>query len=211
MSIDKIVEEREINEVLHFTTNKGLLGILDSKGLSSRARLSKNDRLEFILNYNSGTRKDTDWLDFVNLSISRINSSFFNSSGKWHSENIWWCILSFKPEILSHAGVVFTTTNNIYTSVTRSPGCEGLEKMFETNITQWRARVVTRAPELPKNYPTCEQAEVLYPKVVSTEYLQCIYVKDEESFDQVQAQIVATSHSSIEVILDADMFHGKIK
>jgi hypothetical protein len=211
MSIDKIIEERKINEVLHFTTNKGLLGILDSKGLSSRVRLSENDRLEFILKYNSGTRKDTDWLDFVNLSISRINSSFFNSSGQWHSKDIWWCILSFKPEIISHSGVFFTTTNNIYTGVIRSSGCEGLEKMFEENIIHWRRRSVSRAPELPKSYPTCEQAEVLYPKVVSTEYLECIYVKDEESFDQVHAQIVAACHADIKVILDADMFHGKIK
>lgn len=209
MSIDKIISDREITEILHFTTNKGLLGILDSKGLTSRARLAENHRLEFILKYNSDIRKDKDWLDYVNLSISRINSAFFNSSDRWHVDsNIWWCILSFKPEILKHPNVSFATTNNIYTGVQRGSGCEGLESLFGSQTTRWHSNIVKRNPDLHTKYPTCEQAEVLYPALVSTEFLQCIYVRDEESYDQVHAQIIGTNHPQIEVILNPDMFHG---
>jgi hypothetical protein len=47
---------------------------------------------------NASARKDERWLDYISLSISRINTEFFEHSSRWHANrNVWWCALSFDP------------------------------------------------------------------------------------------------------------------
>lgn len=209
MTIRAVITQRKIEEILHFTANKGVLGILDSKFLKSRERLLSDQRLEYILQPNAADRsKDAAWLDYVNLSISRINSNFFSvSAGNWHKDkNLWWCILSFRPEILDHDGVFFATTNNIYTGVTRANGPIGLESMFASRVTQWVGKVVKRDDKIPDNWPTCVQAEILYPAQVSTEYLQKIYVNDEQSADELAGQFSMLRHPFVPIEIRPEFF-----
>lgn len=211
MSIPEIVKARDICEILHFTTNKGVLGILDTRALKARARLNVDARLEYIFQPNAANRtKDEKYLDYVNLSISRINSGFFSiSAGSWHKHtDLWWCVLSFTPEILEHDGVIFTTTNNIYTGVKRMAGAVGLEAAYEKNVTQWNDKIITRPHDLPDNMTTCEQAEVLYPGELSTRYLRNIYVRNEEIADELAGQIGAVSHDAVEIKVNAEIFRN---
>lgn len=80
MTINDIFRQRHITKILHFTTNEGLLGILYSRSIKSRQRLPKEKTLEYIYKPNAVFRKDKEWLDYVNLSISRINYQFFDVS-----------------------------------------------------------------------------------------------------------------------------------
>src|SRR5882762_5509183 len=124
--VREFIQERGITEVLHFTTNLGLLGILTTRQLKSRALLETDQYLEFIFTPNAAIRRDKPWSDHVSLSISRANPSFFEISQRWHQlEHIWWCILSFDPEILTHDGGWFVTTNNSWTGAIRGKGLEG--------------------------------------------------------------------------------------
>lgn len=209
MSIQDTINTRNISEILHFTTNRGVLGILDTQLLKSRARLNTDARLEYIFKANAEDRsRDLAWLDYVNLSISRINKFFFErSAGNWHKyADLWWCILSFSPEILAHQGVIFTTTNNIYTSVRRAPEKEGLEAAFADKIKWYRDIVIFRDQALPENMTTCEQAEVLYPGQLSTQYLRKIYVPSEEIEDELVAQIGAVGHTHVPIEVCAPLF-----
>lgn len=183
MTIQDIIKHRGIEEILHFTTNLGLTGILASKAVIPRKQLPKERYLEHIVFYNCDNRsRDEGWLDYVNLSITTVNLRLFGiSRGKWHPGiDGWWCILSFSPEILTHRDVVFATTNNIYTSVERGRGAAGLEKLFADRIERWPGKVVVRTKSTLMNQPTCNQAEVLYPAELSTDYLKHVYVQDEE-------------------------------
>jgi hypothetical protein len=128
-----------IEEVVHFTTNRGLVGIFASKSVLSRRRLPNDKYLEHILHPNSMVRheearqfdKSEDWLDFVNCSISEINTSFFRFSRGWpHNKALWWAILSFDPAIMTHGGVYFATTNNSYEHCRRQAGLAGLRALF---------------------------------------------------------------------------------
>ncbi len=123
MTISTILAEREITEVLHFTTNKGLVGSLAERYLMSRYLLPASKYLQHVLHVNSAIRpeeaayfdKSQNWLDYVNLSISEINRRFFDVSLRRHKDaDIWWAILSFDAEIMTHEGVFFATTNNSY-------------------------------------------------------------------------------------------------
>ncbi len=196
MTIDEIVEKRNIQEILHFTTNEGLTGILATKALKPRKRLPEDKYLEYIYKCNCPDRsRDVAWHDYVNLSITNVNRHLFGiSKGKWHSkEDSWWCILSFNPIILNHTGVFFTTTNNMYSGVRRYKGADGLEKLFAPSITRWSGCVVQRNPQIQNNQPTCEQAEVLYPGDLSVEFLTKIYVETEENEWAVKSIIDAFS------------------
>lgn len=209
MNIANKIEGRGIKSIVHFTTNRGLLGIFATNCVKSRERLNKDEHLSHIFQPNASYRdKDKDWLDYVNLSISRINTEFFNtSSGSWHKEkNFWWCILDFSPEILSHSGVSFTTTNNIYTSVRRGEGADSLENMFADEILQWPGKKVCRLENENSFFPTCRQAEVLYPREVSTEFLQAIYVQADSVADEVAGQLSAMNHRAIPIVICPDKF-----
>lgn len=208
MSIEQFCNDRGIESIVHFTTNRGSLGIFASNALKSRQRLDTDEQLRHIFQPNAQRRnKDTDWLDYANLSISRINTSFFNYSGIWHREqDFFWCIFDFSPEIMQHAGVWFTTTNNIYTGVHRGQGAEGLANAFNDNTTLWPGKLISRPADHPLYLPTCPQAEVLYPGEVSTKYLQRIYARCDSDSDEIAAQMSAVGHRDVPVIVSPDLF-----
>ena len=178
-------KERGITDVVHFTTTMGVVGIFAARAVKSRERLPEDKYLEHVYMPNATFRKDVNWLDYVNLSIQRINDWMFESSEKWHSnEEVSWVTLSFSPEILSHPGVVFTTTNNIYPSCKRSEGLEGFSRMFsDLVIGRYGSRHV-REGKLD-SWTTDRQAEVLYPGELSIEHLQRIDVQTEKGLETI--------------------------
>jgi hypothetical protein len=113
VTIAEIVAQRDIREVLHYTTNDNLIGIITRGMLRPRARLTQDEYVKHVVMMNCPTRYDCDHLDYVSLSISRVAPLINISTTRWHgAKDVWWCVLSFDPEILSHPGVIFTTTNN---------------------------------------------------------------------------------------------------
>jgi len=211
MSIESFNRERGIESVVHFTTNRGSLGIFASKALKSRKRLNADEQLKHIFQPNAQNRdKDIAWLDYANLSISRINTTFFNTcSSNWHREkNFFWCIFDFSPEAMLHDNVWFTTTNNICSGVKRARGLPGLEAAFQPITHQYQGNYARRSAEHPVNHPTCCQAEILYPAELSTEYLQRIYVRCDNDSDELAGQMAATDHPHVEVVVRPELFEG---
>jgi hypothetical protein len=207
VTIRDIIKKRSITEVLHFTTHKGLLGSLHSGAVKSRKRLPAELDLEFIYTPNAIYRKDAAWLDYVNLSISRINSVFFATSCRWHrAEDLWWCIMSFDPEILTHPGVYFSTTNNMYTGVERGAGAAGLEHLFAARIVRYNGNIAVRSAQLADDFPTCVQAEALYPGELPVKYLRRVYVETNDDQDEVYAQMHLVGVFGVDVIIDPKRF-----
>jgi len=212
--IKRLIERRGIQSVLHFTTNRGSLGIFASKALKSRLLLNSDDQLEHIFTPNALYRsRDAKWLNYVNLSISQINTNFFQvAENNWHREKgFFWCIFDFDPVILTHSGVVFSTTNNIYSDVVRGEGGVGLEATFAPFISHWNttsSSSVIRPDGYPDCLPTCRQAEVLYPNEVSTEFVKRIYVRNESEVDELMGQMAIASHPDIPIKVAPELFVG---
>jgi hypothetical protein len=202
----EVIDRRGIEEVLHFTTNTGLVGALGVGQLLSRARLPSTRYLEHVYKPNSSTRKDLAWLDFVNLSITNINEWMFTSSKAWHShEDLWWACLSFQPTIMAEPGVVFTTTNNIYPSVLRSDGVDGLEQAFAPIV---RSRFGQRLDRSRRSLaqPTDRQAEVLIPHSVALNALQAIYIRQEEHADDIHGIFACLPDAEVPVEVRPEVF-----
>lgn len=201
----EVVLRRGIEEVLHFTTNLGLLGVLGSGLVMSRARLPKDRYLEHVYKPNS-TRKDLAWLDFVNLSITDINEWMFDRSQSWHaSEDLWWACLSFNPTILAEPGVVFTTTNNIYPSVRRSYGAAGLEALFAARVVG-RYQTVHERESKTDAQPTDRQAEVLFPRQIAAGWLHAVYVRKPEHLDDIEGIFACFPTAEVPVFVRPEIF-----
>lgn len=211
LTLENVVATRKIQEVLHFTTNRGLLGILATGEVKSRKRLPNENHLEYLFIPNIEIRKDAPWTDYVNLSISVTNSRFLSWSRRQarQDERLFWCILSFSSVILLHPGVLFVSTNNIYTDVKRGNQAKDLEALFAPRVHQWGQWYVERSSLQPPSCPTCEQAEVLYPGELSIEYLNFIYVLDEDTQDEVHAMIGAVACQDCDVVVDRSKFEPR--
>lgn len=203
--------DRSIREILHFTTNKGLLGIFATGAVLSRKRLDRHQFVEYIYTPNCENRlKDEGWIDYVNLSISRVNGHMLGVSENWHShQNVWWAVLAFDVEILAHPGVYFTTTNNTYTfCVKRGERVDALRRLFAESVEWgWYGSRKTRYPGMPDEWTTDPQAEVLYPAQLSLEFLRSIYVREEERIDDVNGLFgVFPSLQRVPVTLRPEVF-----
>ena len=198
-------ENRGITQVVHFTTLRGAVGVLAANALKSRARLSNDEYLERVYRPNANIRKDPDWLDYVNLSIERINEWMFQRSTRWHPLEVGsWVVLSFHPRILSHPGVVFTTTNNIYGYCERAEGLGGFHRMFAETVRGYFGQVRNREGKL-ESWPTDRQAEVLYPGEVSCDHLQRIDVQREEALETIDGAMGALD-TSVPVLHAPEVF-----
>lgn len=209
MTVADTVRERGIVEVVHFTPSRGVLGTLAARAALSRARIHDEDILEYIARVNAIRVLDPGYENTVHLSITGINSSFFEVSARWHPDDDW-AVLAFDPVILQHDGVVFCTTNNAYPACSRGRGDGGLEALFAPRVHGRYGTPHTRTPDMAPNLTTDEQAEVLYPERLSTEFLRTIYVRDEDFADQVHAHLGAVNHPDVPVIIAPDRFepHG---
>ncbi|MFC3443919.1 DarT ssDNA thymidine ADP-ribosyltransferase family protein [Sphingobium rhizovicinum] len=208
MSVADLIAARGISEVVHFTTNHGCLGTLYTGTLLSRARLEDDEMVRFLFGANAELRRDIAFLDHISLSIEHINTQFYRvSANNWHREEpIFWCILAFDPLVLTHNDVVFATTNNIYSSVARGEGEAALQRLFDNPVVRWRGNSIGRPQTIRSCYPTCFQAEALYPGSLSTEHLQRIYVRTAMDQSETVGFLKATFHREVDVVVAPEKF-----
>jgi hypothetical protein len=168
--------------------------------------LKEDETLEFILKLNTAKVYDPDWKGFVNLSISRINKSLFGYSENWHPTEAWR-ILAFDPAIMCHKGVQFVTTNNAYWQhLHRGGGAESLMALFADEVQGIYGNSVRRIESMPDSWTTDVQAEMLYPKKISTEFLKSIYVREQADADLVAGTLAALQHPDVQIKIAAEKF-----
>lgn len=211
LSIDMMIVDRiagrGICEVLHFTTNKGLVGILARQLVLSRKKLPEESYLEHVYMPNCRERKDPNWIDYVSLSISRINDWMFGSSKRWHTrDDVWWVVLAFDPSVLADPGVYFSTTNNIYPAALRAPGVTGIDLVFADVVHGRYGLEHRRQGATPAAWPTDRQAEVLYPQALGIDRLRCIYVAEPEHADIIAGMVVHQQILEVPVRIAPEVF-----
>lgn len=206
MSVEQIIAAREIREILHFTTQFGLTGILHHRLVKSRNLLPEDKSLQYILKLNTTRNMDPAWKSYVNLSISRINSELFGHSKRWHPD-VKWRVLAFDPIILTHADVHFVTTNNAYfMHLERGTGPDALEKLFQPRVNGVYGSQAQRTPDMHASWTTDVQAEVLYPTQLSTDYLRRIIVPTQADAETVAGKIASLGHPAVSIDIDPEAF-----
>jgi len=175
MSVSDLAQARGVQEILHYTSERGVMGTVMKRALLSRDRVESDPDIAFIFE-GVWERKDPEWTDHISLSISRINLDLFSRSRK-NFPQFWWAVMSFDLGILDDEGVWFTTTNNVYPPCQRGEGVDGFEAMFAASV-EWGyyGSRKDRHSRIPDHFPTDRAAEVLYPQRIDLAHLQTLYV-----------------------------------
>lgn len=163
--IKKIINDREIKSVFHFTRVENLSNIL-TKGILPRNKLTLD-----IAIFNDNLRADGK-LDHSSFSISFPNHKMFYRLRSADPESKW-AILVFKPNLLMKHNCLFYPINAASSSVSLKSldcfqGAEALESMFTYDDEN-------REDFLELCDPTDVQAEVMIPGVIAMDDLKgCI-------------------------------------
>lgn len=165
--------QRGVREIVHFTTDKGVLGTISKGALLSRERVQDDPDLAFIF-HGVWPRRDSRWLDYVSLSVTDINA-FLYTQARRNLPDRWWGVLAFDVDVLDHPDAWFTTTNNIFPSCRRAQGSDGFEAMFAP-VVEGRYQAKLDRAGRSDDQPTDRAAEVLYPRQVPADRLVGVYV-----------------------------------
>jgi hypothetical protein len=206
VTVSERARERGVTEILHYTSDRGVMGSIMKQALLSREQVEIDPDVAFIFE-GIWARKDHDWIDYISLSVSRINLDLFTRSRK-HFPDRWWAVMSFDVAILDHEGVWFTTTNNIYEDCCeRGQGLEGFEAMFGSPV-EWgyRGSKKVRSATYDCAWPTDRAAEVLYPTRIPLEFLKTLYVPGQQHRRLVNAWCEAFDHPQLPLEIDMTPF-----
>ncbi len=210
MTVESIIQDRNITDVVHFTTQLGLTGIFHHRQVRAQNLLREDETLQFILRINTQRNMDPSWKGFVNLSISRINLPLLESSQRWHPD-VQWRILVFDPMVLTHPNVHFVTTNNAYWQhLERGTGPASLLRLFNQQVAGVYGRPVNRTALMPESWPTDEKAEVLYPTALSTDFLRRIIVPTDEDAESVAGQAATFQHPPVTIDVEPGLFQQSV-
>lgn len=196
---------RGITEILHYTSERGVMGSVMKQSVLSREQVENDEDVAFIFE-GVWERKDPDWVDHISLSLSRINLDLFQRSRE-RFPDLWWAVMSFDVEILDHQDVWFTTTNNIHPPCERGQGLAGFEAVFAPSV-EWGyyGSRKFRSDQYPEEWPTDRAAEVLYPTRLSLEHLNKLYVPGTQHRRMVSAWSEAYGTPELPVEIDLGPF-----
>lgn len=186
MKVSDIARERGIEEILHYTSDRGVRGTMIKEALLSRERLEADREVEYVFR-GIWDIKEPDWADYISLSLSEVNVDLFARARANHPDR-WWAVLSFDIGILDHPGVYFATTNNSYRVCRRGQGVDGFEALFGPMIPWGRhGSVARRQSDCDPALPTHNAAEVLYPGEIPVHRLQAVYVEAPQQSHMIKA------------------------
>lgn len=172
--IQQFCEERGIKTLIHFTRIENLFTILQ-QGLIGRSHLEASKQ-PFLRNdhYRADRHPDANC-----LSISFPNYQMFYSIRKSEKANdSQWVVLLLDAKLLWELDCAFCQRNAASNTVRTIPldkkkKPEGLKGMFSDFYSIKRQDL-----NIPKNYPTHPQAEVLVFDKISPDYINVIHFSD---------------------------------
>lgn len=164
MTIQEIVQERNITKLFHFTHSDNLASIIEN-GLLSRSDLDdEGDDYDF----NDSDRIDGH-LDAICLSVSFPNAKMFYKYRRLKPGN--WVVLEVDPSVLWTKDCAFYPTNaasnNVrFNDLKLMKGAEAFSALFASEVYG-----TTRDDYLTAQYTTDVQAEVLVFEKIDPSYI----------------------------------------
>lgn len=174
MKIQEIIQQRNIRSLFHFTHSDNLTSILDN-GLMSRSELD-NENNEY--NCNDEERIDGH-PDAICLSVSYPNAKMFYKYRCLKPGD--WVILEINPSVLWAKDCAFYPTNaasnNVrFINLDLMKGAEAFSALFSENVFG-----IQRDVNLPSEYTTDVQAEILVFEKIPTSYIISTFHPNKES------------------------------
>lgn len=208
------IEQRGIEQLIHFTPAINLLSIFEQGKLLSRALLERFDIDQTdIFDYIEFTDEIRfDDKSYINLSIQHPNSFLFNRFRQKTAEesHIFWCVLKIDKKYIYQSDTLFSVTNAANSHNKRNVRVTGdiakFRLMFTNSIpvvTSYGSRTVSRN-SLPTKYPTDEQAEVLVKNEIFVSDILQVCFKDEN--DLAMGKAALSDYNTSNFVVNASLF-----
>lgn len=207
MSVAAAARERGITEILHYTSEKGVMGSIIVDALLSRRDVETNTEVAYIYEGVWDRSRDLQWIGHTSMSVTQVNIDLFARSRNNHPQ-WWWAIMSFPIDILDDPDVVFTTTNNAYTETCkRGAGLDGFNAMFADSVPWGKFNTIARRfDDHPCALPTHGAAEVLYPRPLPLGRMSCLYVPDDTRNSLIQSWCEIYGRDPLNIVVDPELF-----
>jgi len=182
MPIIRLIREREITALYHFTTTINLLGMFSIGRICPR---SEYDTLRNLADENLYG----DYLDhmdelrldglnnYVNTSLSHPNVYLLQAyKSRKDLAHYSWCILRLDPHLMERPETLFSMTNAASASAAEygiRDGVDGFNQLFSDEVITRKGQFTRRG--LPPEYPTDIQAEVLIPGAIDLDTVKAVY------------------------------------
>lgn len=199
--MEKVIEERNIRHLVHFTRVENLKSIIE-RGLLPRSYLESNN---ISCSLNDEERLDAH-LDSVSCSISFPNYKMFYRLRK-RNPDVSWAILLLDTSILKEKRCAFFHTNaargdSRKVDILNIAGKDALESLFNENEDWFKIafpviyeryksfnnilikKESIRDSDIPNNYTTDPQAEVLVFDVIEPENIKYVLFNEGEYADE---------------------------
>ncbi|WP_308622526.1 DarT ssDNA thymidine ADP-ribosyltransferase family protein [uncultured Enorma sp.] len=209
--IEKIIQDRGIKKLYHFTQAKNLNSIFE-RGILSRNTIY-NLRIDAAVNDNERWDRHTD---AISVSISGPNYQRLYALKKGKQNRGETCpgdtfvLLELDPSLLYELDCAFYPTNAAsnrvrHASKTEFQGAQALENMFADGVP-CPAGTYSRAKW---NLDSCEtsdpQAEVLVFETIPARYIKCVLFETEEMDYEYSRRVTNRSHIPFKILLYDDM------
>lgn len=209
--IEKIIQDRGIKKLYHFTQAKNLNSIFE-RGIMSRNTIY-NLRIDAAVNDNERWDRHTD---AISVSISGPNYQMLYALKKGKQNRGETCpgdtfvLLELDPSLLYELDCAFYPTNAAsnrvrHASKTEFQGAQALENMFADGVL-CPAGTYSRAKW---NLDSCEtsdpQAEVLVFETIPARYIKCVLFETEEMDYEYSRWVTNRSHIPFKNLLYDDM------
>lgn len=169
MSIEQYANSRGIRSLIHFTRKDNIASILQN-GLVRRDVLIKNG----FTNYNDQVR--VDYTSAICTTISFPNYKMFYRL-QLDNPGVEWAVFEISPRALWELDCAFCTTNAASASVAainidQRKNLAAFQAMFGDVSGKIRQTL-----NIPEEYPTDPQAEVLFTNGIPRQYIKSVNVK----------------------------------
>lgn len=193
MSIEQYANSRGIRSLIHFTRKDNVASILQH-GLVRRDVLVKNG----FNNYNDHIR--VDYTSAICTTISFPNYKMFFPL-RSANPSIEWAVLEIEPRALWELDCAFCTTNAASASVTainidERKSLDAFQAMFGDASGKIRQTL-----NIPEEYPTDPQAEVLFINGIPRQYIKSVNVKT-----PAERMALINIHKNIDIWYDWSYF-----
>lgn len=177
--MDKILRQKKINNLLHFTRAENLENIFRYGLLPKNVLLC--ERIPAV--FNDEYRYD-NCEDAVCTSIEFPNYKMFYTLRNNNPE-VDWVVLLLDAKIICDFDCAFCCENagsaNMYqTDIESRKGVNAFLRLFDEQAGCFSRKKM----KLPSNYPTNPQAEVLVFANIPVEYIKCVYFNDYKTMNK---------------------------
>lgn len=197
--IRRIVEERGIGRLVHFTPWSNLDTILVD-GLLSRVEMQRCGKDGRFVD----TRRLDGRLDWISLSISFPNYSMFYRKREELRDVPDWIVIELAPRLLWELDCLFFPTNAASREWRDHPDEElGTAEAFAALFEE------PREPELPPDYTTDPQAEVLVRGRVPRDYITGLLVRNRSDPPRLRVRLRELGLPAVRVRYDRSVFEQR--